>query len=79
MDYTLASFSNFLVKLDLCKKDVFHFPSYVLKHILENEEIQSYLNFLLDVVQGNQNVHPYKQLLDYGKEKQFEGEIYEKK
>lgn len=77
VDYTLTSFSNFLVKMKLVDCRDFYFSRYLLKHILENDEIQSYLKFLLDEsVDGIRDDHPYKRLLDYGKEKQLKGEIY---
>lgn len=54
----------------------FQFLDYVLNRSLENVEIKDYLKFLQDVIRNAEDVHPYKQLLDYGKEKQLNGEIY---
>ncbi|MBR6941819.1 MAG: hypothetical protein IKH55_01860 [Fibrobacter sp.] len=77
VDCTLTIFSNFLVKVKLVDCRDFYFSRYLLKHTLENDEIQSYLKFLLDdAVDGIRDDHPYKHLLDYGKEIQLKGEIY---
>ena len=70
VDYALCHLSNYVVlkNSNLIDAKDFQFLDYILNHSLENAEIQAYLKFLQNVVQGNKAIHPYKQLVDYGKE-----------
>ena len=52
-------------KILLADSKDFQFIDYVLKQTLENNEIEAYLNYMLNVVQGDKSAHPYNQLLDY--------------
>ncbi len=71
VDFALCRLSNYveLKKSGLVSGEDFHFIDYVLKHTFENKEIQDYLRFLLKVVKDDKNAHPYKQLLEYGRER----------
>ena len=70
VDLALCRLSNYveLKKSGLINSEKFQFINYVLAHTLANAEVKKYLKSLLDdVVGGEMDAHPYKQLLEFGK------------
>lgn len=70
VDFALCRLSNYVALKESKSIDVkdYQFIDYILKHSLENYEVKAYLNFLLRVVQGDSDAHPYKQLLEHDTE-----------